>query len=91
MFKLKVLVKQNVNTRSENKIIVASLEWEQVSWWLAVTYWENTSTGFNMYCTLLASVKTHGAFWLAHFEPFCLIRHSSKWYSHEEGQQIVYY
>ena len=52
---------QNVNTRTENKIIVGSLKWEQLSWWLAVTYWENPSLLLTR--TLLASVRTHGIFW----------------------------
>ena len=52
---------QNVNTRTENKIIVGSLKWEQLSWWLAVTYWENSRLLLTR--TLLASVRTHGIFW----------------------------
>ena len=52
---------QNVNNRTENKIIVGSLKWEQLSWWLAVTYWENSRLLLTR--TLLASVRTHGIFW----------------------------
>ena len=52
---------QNVNIRTENKIIVGSLKWEQLSWWLAVTYWENSRLLLTR--TLLASVRTHGIFW----------------------------
>ena len=59
---------QNVNTRTENKIIVGSLKWEQLSWWLAVTYWENSSLLLTR--TLLASVKTHDIFWLVHSVQF---------------------
>ena len=52
---------QNVNIGSENNIIVTSLKWEQLSWWLAVTYWENSRLLLTR--TLLASVRTHGIFW----------------------------
>ena len=52
---------QNVNIRTENKIIVGSLKWEQLSWWLAVTCWENSRLLLTR--TLLASVRTHGIFW----------------------------
>ena len=49
---------QNVNNRTENKIIVGSLKWEQLSWWLAVTYWENSRLLLTR--TLMASVRIHG-------------------------------
>ncbi len=52
---------QDVNTRTENKIIVGLLKWEKLSWWLAVTYWENSRLLLTR--TLLASVRTHGIFW----------------------------
>ena len=52
---------QKVNNRTENKIIVGSLKWEQLSWWLGVTYWENSRLLLTR--TLLASVRTHGIFW----------------------------
>ena len=52
---------QNVNTRTENKIIVGSLKWEQLSWWLAVTYWENSRLLLTR--TLLASVTIHSILW----------------------------
>ena len=52
---------QNVTTRTENKVIVCSLKWEQPSWWFAVIYWENSRLLLTR--TLLASVRTHGIFW----------------------------
>ena len=52
---------QNVNNRTENKIIVGSLKWEQLSWGLAVTYWENSRLLLTR--TLLPSVRTRGIFW----------------------------
>ena len=44
---------QNVNTRTENKIIVASLKQEQLSW-LAVTYLENSSSTLDTYFTCIS-------------------------------------
>ena len=80
---------QNITTRTENKIIVASLKWKQMVCWLAVNYWENYCSTFNV----PASVKT---FFVSSVKriligPFCSIRHSTTWNAHKEGQQIVYY